>query len=123
MQIDPDKIGSLIEAGGKSIKRLTERTGVQIDIKEDNCGKVVVFAPNEEALEWAKQEIGLVCCEIEQGQVYSGKVISINEFGVFVECFPGNEGLMHISEMADSRIETLLIFAKLEMKLLSNALE
>jgi polyribonucleotide nucleotidyltransferase len=105
MQIDPDKIGALIGPGGKNIKRITEITGAQIDINEDNSGKIVVFAPKQEALDFAVKEIGLVCCNIEEGQVYRGKVMSIKEFGVFVECLPGKEGLVHVSEMADFRVE------------------
>jgi polyribonucleotide nucleotidyltransferase len=105
MKIDPDKIGALIGPGGKNIKRITEITGAQIDINEDNSGKILVFAPNEDALERAVKEISLVCSEIEEGQVYRGKVMSIKEFGVFVECLPGKEGLVHVSEMADFRVE------------------
>ncbi|MDR2776846.1 MAG: polyribonucleotide nucleotidyltransferase [Puniceicoccales bacterium] len=105
MKIDPDKIGALIGPGGKNIKRITEITGVQIDINEDNSGKILVFALNEDALERAVKEISLVCSEIEEGQVYRGKVMSIKEFGVFVECLPGKEGLVHVSEMADFRVE------------------
>jgi polyribonucleotide nucleotidyltransferase len=105
MQIDPDKIGALIGPGGKNIKRITEITGAQIDINEDNSGKIVVFAPKQEALDFAIKEIELVCCDIESGQVYRGKVTSIKEFGVFVECLPGKEGLVHVSEMADFRVE------------------
>ncbi|MDR2779000.1 MAG: polyribonucleotide nucleotidyltransferase [Puniceicoccales bacterium] len=105
MKIDSDKIGALIGPGGKNIKRITEITGAQIDINEDNSGKILVFAPNKDALERAVKEISLVCSEIEEGQVYRGKVMSIKEFGVFVECLPGKEGLVHVSEMADFRVE------------------
>jgi polyribonucleotide nucleotidyltransferase len=105
MQIDPDKIGALVGPAGKNIKQRTEITGAQIDIKEDNNGKVVVLALNEEALEWAKKKIGLVCCEIEQSQVSHRKVTAIKEFGVFVECLPRNEGLVHVSEMVYFRAE------------------
>ncbi|MDR3144103.1 MAG: polyribonucleotide nucleotidyltransferase [Puniceicoccales bacterium] len=105
MQIDPDKIGALIGPGGKNIKRITEITGAQIDINEDNSGKIVVFAQKQEALDRAISEIQLICCDIEEGKVYRGKVTSIKEFGVFVECLPGKEGLVHVSEMADFRVE------------------
>ncbi|MDR1433271.1 MAG: polyribonucleotide nucleotidyltransferase [Puniceicoccales bacterium] len=105
MQIDSDKIGALIGPGGKNIKRITEITGAQIDINEDNSGKIVVFAPKQESLDFAIKEIELICCDIEQGKVYRGKVMSIKEFGVFVECLPGKEGLVHVSEMADFRVE------------------
>jgi polyribonucleotide nucleotidyltransferase len=105
MQIAPDKIGALIGPGGKNVKRITEITGAQIDINEDNSGKIVVFAPRQDALDFAIKEIQLICCDIEPGQVYRGKVTSIKEFGVFVECLPGKEGLVHVSEMADFRVE------------------
>jgi polyribonucleotide nucleotidyltransferase len=105
MKIDPDKIGALIGPGGKNIKRITEMSGAQIDINEDNSGRIVVFAPKQEALDCAIREIDLICCEIEPGKVYRSKVISIKEFGVFVECLPGKEGLVHVSELADFRVE------------------
>ncbi|MDR2737402.1 MAG: polyribonucleotide nucleotidyltransferase [Puniceicoccales bacterium] len=105
MQINPEKIGALIGPGGKNIRRITEMTGAQIDINEDNSGKIAVFAAGQEALDSAVREIELVCCDIEQGRVYRGKVTSIKEFGVFVECLPGKEGLVHVSEMADFRVE------------------
>lgn len=105
MQISPDKIGALIGPGGKNIKRITEITGAQIDINEDNSGKLILFAKDQPSLEHAIREIEMVCCDIEEGQVYRGKVTSIKEFGVFVECLPGKEGLVHVSEMADFRVD------------------
>ncbi|MDR0715708.1 MAG: polyribonucleotide nucleotidyltransferase [Puniceicoccales bacterium] len=105
MQIDPSKIGALIGPGGKMIKKITELTGAKIDINEDNSGKVLIYANNNEALEHAKAEISAVTCEIETDKVYRGIVKSIKEFGVFVECLPGREGLVHVSELADFRVE------------------
>ncbi|MDR1256031.1 MAG: polyribonucleotide nucleotidyltransferase [Puniceicoccales bacterium] len=105
MQIDPSRIGALIGPGGKTIKRITELTGAKIDINEDNSGKVLIYANNSEALEYAKSEINAVTCEIESDKVYRGIVKSIKEFGVFVECLPGKEGLVHVSELADFRVE------------------
>ena len=104
MNINPDKIGALIGPGGKNIKRITELTGAQIDINEDNSGNLTVFAHDKEALDCAIREIELICCDIEEGQVYRGKVVSIKEFGVFVECLPGKEGLVHVSELADFKV-------------------
>lgn len=104
MKINPDKIGALIGPGGKNIKRITELTGAQIDINEDNSGNLTVFAHDKEALDCAIREIELICCDIEEGQVYRGKVVSIKEFGVFVECLPGKEGLVHVSELADFKV-------------------
>ena len=103
--IDPDKIGALIGPGGKNIKRITEISGAQIDIHEDNSGHVAVFATGRESLDRALQEIRLVSAEIETGKVYRGIVRSVKEFGIFVECLPGKEGMVHVSELSDIRIE------------------
>jgi polyribonucleotide nucleotidyltransferase len=105
MQINPEKIGALIGPGGKNIKRIIEVSGAQIDIDENDSGKVVVFAQNQDSLECAVREIEALCCEIETGKVYRGKVTSIRDFGVFVECLPGKEGLVHVSEMADFKVD------------------
>ena len=75
-----------------------------IDIDEDNSGKVRVYAKNSEAMERAKQEIDVVTGEIEAGKTYRGIVRGVKDFGVFVECLPGKEGLVHVSEMADFRV-------------------
>jgi polyribonucleotide nucleotidyltransferase len=105
MQIDPGKIGALIGPGGKMIKKIVELTGAKIDINEDNSGKVLVYANGNEALEYAINEINAVTCEIEADKVYRGIVKSVKEFGVFVECLPGQEGLVHVSELADFHVE------------------
>ncbi|MDR2436040.1 MAG: polyribonucleotide nucleotidyltransferase [Puniceicoccales bacterium] len=105
MQIDPSKIGALIGPGGKTIKKIVELTGAKIDINEDNSGKVVVYANGGEALEYAINEINAITCEIERDKVYRGTVKSVKEFGVFVECLPGQEGLVHVSELADFHVD------------------
>lgn len=105
MQISPDKIGALIGPGGKNIKRITEITGALIDINEDNSGRILVFSNDEEALKRAVEEIELSVGEIEVGKTYRGIVRSIKEFGAFVECMPGKEGLVHVSELAETRID------------------
>jgi polyribonucleotide nucleotidyltransferase len=104
MQIDPEKIGALIGPGGKNIKRITEVSGAQIDINEDNSGRLLVFANNQESLKRAVQEIELCTGEIEEGKIYRGVVRGVKDFGVFVECLPGKEGMVHVSELADVRI-------------------
>jgi polyribonucleotide nucleotidyltransferase len=104
VQIDPEKIGALIGPGGKNIRRITEVTGANIDIDEDNSGKVRVYANNSEDMELALSEIDLVTGEIEAGKTYRGIVRGVKEFGAFVECLPGKEGLCHISELADFRV-------------------
>ena len=105
MQISPDKIGALIGPGGKNIRRITEVSGAQIDIDDDNPGKVLIFANSATAMKRAVSEIELVAAEIEVGKTYRGVVRSIKEFGAFVECLPGKEGLVHISELADFRVK------------------
>lgn len=104
VQINPEKIGALIGPGGKNIRRIVEITGAQIDINDDNSGRVNVYARSHEAMQRAINEIDLVCGEIEEGKIYRGVVKGIKEFGCFVEVLPGQEGLVHISELADFRV-------------------
>jgi polyribonucleotide nucleotidyltransferase len=107
IQIDPEKIGLLIGPGGKTIRRITETTGAQIDISEDDSGKVYIYSNNAEAMNRAVQEIDSLCgggAQIEVGKIYRGVVKGTKEFGAFVECMPGKEGLVHISELADFRV-------------------
>jgi polyribonucleotide nucleotidyltransferase len=112
IQIDPEKIGLLIGPGGKTIRRITETTGAQIDIAEDDSGKVFIYSNNADAMNRAISEIDSLCggggggggAQIEVGKLYHGRVTGIKEFGCFVECTPGKEGLCHISELADFRV-------------------
>ncbi len=104
MQVDPEKIGMIIGPGGKNIRRMTEVSGAQIDIDDDNPGRVLVYATSSASMKRAVDEIELVIGEIEVGKTYRGIVRSIKEFGAFVECMPGKEGLVHISELADFRV-------------------
>ncbi|MDD4347577.1 MAG: polyribonucleotide nucleotidyltransferase [Opitutales bacterium] len=104
LMIDPEKIGALIGPGGKNIRRITETTGSDITIDEDNSGRVSIYASTKEAMDRAIYEVELVTGEIEVGKIYRGIVRSIKEFGAFVECLPGKEGVVHISELADFRV-------------------
>ena len=104
VQIDPEKIGALIGPGGKNIRRITEITGAQIDIDESNNGKVYIYTNNMEAMKRAVAEVTAVGGKIEEGKIYRGVVRGIKEFGCFVEVLPGQEGLVHISELADFRV-------------------
>ncbi|OYV48424.1 MAG: polyribonucleotide nucleotidyltransferase [Verrucomicrobia bacterium 21-51-4] len=104
MQIDPDKIGLLIGPGGKNIKRITEVSGAQININEDNSGKVSVYATTKASMDRAVGEIDLLMGDIEVGKTYRGIVRGVKEFGAFVECLPGKEGLVHVSELSDVRV-------------------
>lgn len=105
MQIDPEKVGMLIGPGGKNIRRITEVSGASIDIDDDNPGKVLIYAKNAQSMERAVSEVEMVTGEIEVNKTYRGIVRSIKEFGAFVECLPGKEGLVHISELADFRVK------------------
>ena len=102
MRIPPDKIGMLIGPGGKTIKKITEETGCKIDIEDD--GSVFVFSTNPEGMARAREIIQGMTAEIEVGKIYRGKVVTIKEFGAFVEVLPGKDGLVHISELADFRV-------------------
>ncbi|HOD46920.1 MAG TPA: polyribonucleotide nucleotidyltransferase [Opitutaceae bacterium] len=107
IQINPEKIGLLIGPGGKTIRRIVEVTGAQIDISDDDSGKVFIYSNNADAMNRAVQEIDALCgggSQIEVGKTYTGRVTSTKEFGAFVECMPGKEGLVHISELADFRV-------------------
>ena len=102
LRIPPDKIGLLSGPGGKTIKKITEETGCKIDIEDD--GSVFVFSTNPEGMARAREIIAGMTAEIEVGKVYRGKVVTIKEFGAFVEVLPGKDGLVHISELADFRV-------------------
>ncbi len=102
IRINPEKIGALIGPGGKNIRAITEETGTSIDIDDD--GNVKIMAPNKEAMEAAKLRVSGSTAEAEIGKIYRGKVVTIRDFGAFVEIMPGVDGLLHISEMADYRV-------------------
>ena len=102
IQINPEKIGALIGPGGKNIRAITEETGTSIDIEEE--GSVKIMAPDKAHLEAAKERILGSTAEAEIGKIYRGKVVTIRDFGAFVEILPGVDGLLHISEMADYRV-------------------
>jgi polyribonucleotide nucleotidyltransferase len=105
IKIDPDKIGALIGPGGKHIRGITESSGAQVDIEED--GTVNIYATDADSMESAVAQVNGLTAEIEVGKTYEGKVITVKDFGAFVECMPGKEGLVHISELAHERIESV----------------
>ena len=113
IKIPSDKIGALIGPGGKNIKRITEYTGCQIDIDQDDSGWVTIFATDGEKLARAVNEVNLLSAQIELEKTYKGIVRSVKEFGAFVECLPGQEGLVHISELADFRVNRVEDIIKL----------
>lgn len=103
LKINPEKIGAVIGPGGKNIKALVERSGCEINIEDD--GTVMIFSIDEEGMRIAREGVESVAAEIEVGKIYRGKVVSIKEFGAFVEVLPGQDGLVHISELADFRVK------------------
>ena len=102
-KIHPDKIGKLIGPGGKTIRAIQEHTGATIEVEED--GTVLVSAAGSGKAEKAIEEIERLCAEVQVGKIYTGRVRSIKEFGAFVEVIPEQDGLCHISELADGFVK------------------
>jgi len=111
IKINPEKIGALIGPGGKTIKGIVAETGAEINIEDD--GSVHIYATSGESMARAKEIIGGMTKEIEVGATYQGRVVSTKEFGAFVEVFPGKDGLVHISELADFRVKRTEDVAKI----------
>ena len=105
IKIRPEKIREIIGPGGKVIRGMQEKTGAKIDVEDD--GKVTIFSANSGAAQMAVDMIQDICREAELDRIYVGKVKSIKEFGAFVEIMPGTEGLLHISQIAESRIRAV----------------
>jgi len=103
VKINPEKIGALIGPGGKNIKRIVEESGCEINIEDD--GTVNIYSVSEEGMKKAQQEIQGMTAEAEVGKIYRGKVVTIKDFGCFVEFLPGKDGLCHISELANFRVK------------------
>ncbi len=102
MQIDPQKIGDVVGQKGKTINTIIEETGTQIDINDD--GMVSICGTDPEMMDKAKNYIDIIVTDFEKGQVLTGKVVSIKEFGAFIEFAPGKEGMVHISNISNERI-------------------
>ena len=103
IQIDPEKIGDVVGQRGKTINEIIARTGVKIDITDD--GKVSVCGTDKAMMDKAVEMIKIITTDFEEGQIFKGKVVSIKEFGAFIEFAPGKEGMVHISKIAKERIE------------------
>ena len=102
IQIDPEKIGDVVGQRGKTINEIIARTGVKIDITDD--GNVSVCGTEQEMMDKAVEMIKVITTDFEEGQIFKGVVVSIKEFGAFVEFAPGKEGMVHISKIAKQRI-------------------
>lgn len=105
MRVDPDKVRLVIGPGGKTVNRIVEETGVKIDISDDDVGRICIYSEDMAGAEAAKREIELITKDVEVGEVYTGTVKRIMNFGAFIEILPGKEGLLHISKMANHRVE------------------
>ena len=105
IKIRPEKIREIIGPGGKVIRGIQEQTGTKIDVEDD--GRVTVFSPDNASVQKALGIIQDICREVELDRIYLGKVKKIVEFGAFVEVIPNTEGLLHISQIAESRIRTV----------------
>jgi polyribonucleotide nucleotidyltransferase len=102
LKINPEKIGALIGPGGKNIKRLVEESGCEINIEDD--GTVHIYSISEEGMKIARESIEGMTAEAEIGKIYKGRVVTIKEFGAFVEFLPGKDGLVHVSELSNKRV-------------------
>ena len=102
MQIDPQKIGDVVGQRGKTINAIIEQTGVKIDITDD--GAVSICGTDAKSMEEAQKLIHIIVTDFEAGQVLEGKVVSIKDFGAFLEFAPGKEGMVHISKLSKERV-------------------
>jgi polyribonucleotide nucleotidyltransferase len=105
IQINPEKIGLVIGPGGKNIKSIVAETGAEINIEDD--GRVKIYSTNGDAMERAKEIILGMVGDIEVGKIYRGRVVTLKDFGAFVEVLPGKDGLVHISEWTDTRVNRM----------------
>jgi polyribonucleotide nucleotidyltransferase len=105
IRINPEKIGKLIGPGGKNIKRIQEETGAQIDIEDD--GTVYISSVDGEAAQKCRDIVEAMTAEVTVGKIYSGRVVSIKDFGAFVEIAPETDGLCHVSELSDKYVQNV----------------
>ncbi|MCV6610200.1 MAG: polyribonucleotide nucleotidyltransferase [Amphritea sp.] len=112
LEINPEKIRDVIGKGGATIRALTEETGATIDIEDD--GTVRIYAADKAAAKLATDKVKEITAEAEVGKIYEGKVVRIEEFGAFVNILPGKDGLVHISQIANKRIEKVTDYIKMD---------
>jgi polyribonucleotide nucleotidyltransferase len=105
LKVDSDKIRDIIGKGGATIRQITEESGATVDINDD--GTVKVFGQNQQARDKAVEMIMAITAEAEVGEIYEGTVARIVDFGAFVTILPGKDGLVHISQIADERVENV----------------
>jgi polyribonucleotide nucleotidyltransferase len=110
LNVHPDKIRDIIGKGGATIRGIVEETGADIDIEDD--GSVKIYAENADAMEAAVARIQEITAEAEVGKIYEGTVARIVDFGAFINILPGKDGLLHISQIADERVENVSDYLK-----------
>jgi polyribonucleotide nucleotidyltransferase len=103
IKIHPDKIREVIGKGGSTIQAITKETGTQIDIQDD--GTIVIASVNAAAAQAAKARIEQITSDVEPGRIYEGKVVKLMDFGAFVTILPGKDGLVHVSQISNERVE------------------
>ena len=103
IKIDPGKIREVIGKGGTTIRAITESTGATIDIDDD--GNIRIASPDRGAANAARRAIERITADVESGQTYEGKVVRLMDFGAFVNILPGKDGLVHISQISEERVE------------------
>lgn len=103
IKINPEKIGAVIGKGGEVINKITSETGAEIDIKDD--GLITVASNDAASIEKALEWIRSLTEEPEVGKIYEGRVVSIKDFGAFINIMPGTDGMVHISQLANERVE------------------
>src|SRR4029079_13341609 len=108
VKIDPEKIGKLIGPGGKNIKALQAETGCQIDIEDD--GTVYIASTDAQGAERCRDIVDAMTAEVKVGKIYNGRVVSIKDFGAFVEIAPETDGLCHVSELSDRYVDRVTDF-------------
>ncbi|MEW5946281.1 MAG: polyribonucleotide nucleotidyltransferase [bacterium] len=114
LQISVEKIGDVIGPGGKTIRKITEETGTKIDIMDD--GKIYIYSPDKAGGEEALRRVKLLVEDLEPGKVYDGVVTRVMSFGAVVEMLPGKDGLVHISQIADRRVEKVEDYLRVGQK-------
>jgi len=105
MRVHPDKIRDVIGKGGSTIRQITEATGTTIDIADD--GTITIASANKDAADEARRQIEQITADVEVGKIYEGTVQKIMNFGAFVQILPGKDGLVHISQISDQRVENV----------------
>jgi polyribonucleotide nucleotidyltransferase len=111
VKIDPEKIGKVIGPGGKGIRKIEADSGATIDIEED--GTITIACTSAKGAQIAREAIELITEEVKVGKIYTGRVISIKDFGAFIEIAPGQDGLCHISELSNEYVRSVNDVVKL----------